>query len=259
MPENTEKEDKIIYFSFLSDAYPSDNTETFDYIYNKMTVLAKAYDFSVVWRVSPVLANRLAKEKPVDKIYARVLWDKSECRRMLNKSEFVVTDTVRDASNAVSLGKETLLMYKKDVPEEYKRVINGAFISDGFEGILREAERKISGVATVPFLFDCPDSIKSDKKGEVVISNNITGTEDTGLNKEMLVLWEKYNCDKEKIIELRNGRKFDELSLLFDDLESAIKRRSCEKDLSGWDSEVLDIFTEVVEKEGLKEPVGEGV
>ncbi len=258
MPEDKEKDSKFIYFSFLSDAYPYDNTEIFDYIYNKMTVLANAYGFSVVWRVSPGLVKRLSKDKPVEKVYERVLWDRSECRRMLKASEFVVTDTLREASDAMSLGKETLLMYKTDIPEEYKCVINGAFISDGFEGVLREAERKMNGVGTVPFLFDCPDDIKSDKNGEIVKSKIITGTEDTGLNKEMLLLWERYNRDKEKIIALRNNRKYDELSLLFDDLESEIKRDSCEKKLPGWDSEVLAIFTEVVEKEGLKEPVGDG-
>ena len=257
-PENKEKKSKYIYFSFLNDVSPSDDALIFNYIYDKMTVLARAYGFRVVWRISPLLAKKLSREKPLEKTYARVRWDKAECRRLLKRSDFAVVDTLDVATSALALGKETLLMYNRVVPEAYKHGIEGAFVSDGFEGVLKEAERKMSGACTVPFLLDCPETIDGAVKTETVASDTGMSPEDKRTYKELLLLWEKCSRDRDKIIELRNSRKYDELSLLFDSLRNVIKRHPEKGDLQGWNGEIIAAFAEVLKTEGMKDPVGEG-
>lgn len=256
-PESKEKKSKYIFFSFLSDVSPSDDTEIFDYLYGKMTVLASAYDYRVVWWISPLLAKKLSREMPLSKTYARVRWDKAECRRFLKRSEFAVVDTLDVATSALALGKETLLMYNRAVPEDYKSGIDGAFVSDCFEGVLKEAERKMSGACTVPFLLDCPETIDGAGKTETVVCHNEKSPEDKKSDKEMLLLWERCSRDRDKILELINSRKYDELSLLFNSLENAIKKHPEKGSLRGWDSEIIAAFAEVLKTEGVKEPLGD--
>ena len=250
MGEKTGIKNSFVYFSFLNVAGAYDDVQVFGYIYDKMTAVARANGFRVEWGISPLLAKKLSKDAPVGKAYARIHWKKSELRRLLKRAGLVVADTVGEAMAALSLGRETLLMYGEAIPDDYKEAINGAFVSDGFEGILQELQKRSGGKCEIPFLFDCPAGIEGNRQPETVIYDTDIATEEKKMNRDMLLLWEQCNNNRDKILRLRNSRKYDELSLLFDSLKQIIRKYPEKKTLPGWDCDIFSVFAEVQEKQG---------
>lgn len=265
MPEKTlikatkqKKGKPFIYFSLSKTLATSSDICIFKYVYDKMTTLAKAYDFRVVWRIPVVIANFLSNDYSADSTFARVLWSKTDCLRFRKKAGFAVVDTIEEAMAALRPGKEVLLMYKEDIPAAYKAAMGGVFISNGFEGILKETEKIMmslsdtdtTGVYPLPLLFDCPSAIEGDKiSGNTEDAADIN-SDDIKILRKKLLLWEQCQMNKEKVLALRNEKKYDELSLIFSDFKDTIGKSSGIEWITCFDDEVISVFREMLDKQG---------
>lgn len=249
---------RFIYFSFINDGQSSGDIEIFNYIYDKMNLVAKAYGLYVVWRLNPLFVKRLSEEAPVSLAFPKVRWNKAECRRLLKKAELAVVDTIREAEEALECGKEPILMYNGKIPGKYRCALDGVFISGGFEGILKETQKRLlhlnkktpaNGYLT-PLLFDCPQAVESNDICETVRCDKALDKKVKNENKELLLLWEQYHGYRDKIAELRRRERYDELLLIFDRLKGIIRKCPETGSEDGWDSDIIAGFYEVMELQG---------
>ena len=71
-----------------------------------------------------------------------------------------------------------------------------------------------------------------------------------------IVLWKKYYPCKKKIIGSYNGRRFDELMLILDKMDSEIKKYEGKGYLCVFDKEIWDIYLAMLKQQGETERAG---
>ncbi len=74
---------------------------------------------------------------------------------------------------------------------------------------------------------------------------------------ERIYLWKKYYPQKEKIKRLLRDRRIDELHLVFEEMESSIRRFEVYGFLCVFDKDILEIYLDMLKTEGYRDRVAE--
>ena len=250
-----------IFLSFINTEYLANDPEIFDYIYEKIATVANARGFRVFWQISKQLTRILSDKETGLKRYRNLTNDRKRRLHLMKRAELVIVDTAVEAAHSLRYKKETLLFYRSGIPMELKSLLIGLKVVNNFELLIKESDRimALSGHEMgqkslgIPFLLDCPSVLQgSDVTRAFCIEPDSMGGDSNAVVRD-LVLWEKYHLLKKRISLLLEKKRYDELMLIFSDLNKVTEKKILENGIPCSDSDIISAFIETMNIQGEKE------